>query len=291
MNNSSIKKRLISGRARKHLHQSLLHITLAIISVIVLFPFFYMVVTSLKDIGESYEPHFFPHDATLDNYKTVLLEQDAMEILIYRALWNTIITTVPPVLIGLFTSSLAAFAFAKMRFKGRKITFGIILFSMMLPGVVTLIPSYAIYDSLGMVDTYIPLIVPAMFSSAGTIFFMVQYIRTLPNEVLDAAKIDGLGPFQTFLRIILPLSKPALIAQVLLGFIGGYNNFFGAFLYLTSEEKFTLQLYLNGFKSTFGTDWTVIMAGAILSLIPIIVLFIAAQKSFIEGIVMGAVKG
>lgn len=284
-------KRRISGKTRKTLTQVSLHFVLAVISLVVLFPFLYMVVTSLKDISESYQTHFFPHQATLQNYVKVLFDKDAMEISIFKAVWNTLVTTVPTVVIGLFTSSLAAFAFAKMRFKNRKITFGIILFSMMLPGVVTLIPSYALYDALGMVDTYIPLIVPGMFTSAGTIFFMVQYIRTLPNEVIDAAKMDGLGHFGIFTRIILPLSKPALIAQLLLGFIGGYNNFFGAFLYLSNESKFTLQLYLNGFKSTFGTDWTVIMAGAVLSLIPIIALFIAAQRSFIKGIVMGAVKG
>lgn len=281
----------LTGAARKQFKQAFLHLILALISIIVLFPFLYMVVTSLKDISESYQPQFFPNNLTFQNYLTVLFDQDAMEISIFTAIWNTLITTVPTVVIGLFTSTLAAFAFAKLKFKNEKFTFGIILFSMMLPGVVTLIPSYAIYDSLGLVDTFIPLIVPGMFTSAGTIFFMVQYIRTLPDEIIDAAKMDGLGPFLTFLKIILPLSKPALVAQLLLGFIGGYNNFFGAFLYLISESRFTLQLYLNGFKSTFGTDWTVIMAGAVLSLVPIIVLFISAQKSFIKGIVMGAVKG
>lgn len=286
-----VKKSKMSGKTRRTLVQVSLHLTLIIVSLVVLFPFLYMVVTSLKDIGESYQTHFFPKEITFKNYITVLFDKDAMEISIFKSLWNTILVTIPPLVIGLFTSTLAAFAFAKLRFKNRKITFGIILFSMMLPGVVTLIPSYAIYDALGMVDTYVPLIVPGMFTSAGTIFFMVQYIRTLPNEVIDAAKMDGLSHFGIFMRIILPLSKPALIAQLLLGFIGGYNNFFGAFLYLSTENLFTLQLYLNGFKSTFGTDWTVIMAGAVVSLIPIIILFISAQKSFIKGIVMGAVKG
>jgi multiple sugar transport system permease protein len=198
---------------------------------------------------------------------------------------------VPSMIVGLFTSSLAAYAFAKIKFPGRDKLFFLLIATMMIPGIVTMVPQFIIFRDLGWLDTWKPLMIPAMFGSAMCVFFLRQFFLTIPNELIEAAKLDGLGHFGIFSRIVLPLGKPAIITQGLLWFLAGYNDFTGPLIYINSPEKFTLQLVLASFSGFYSSEWTLIMAGSVLALIPTILMFFFAQKQLIEGITMTGIKG
>jgi multiple sugar transport system permease protein len=251
-------------------------------------PFLWMLSTSLKEQGTVFEmpPRWIPEHFEWSNYKVVLTEADFL-----RGFMNSLIIVFPPLLLGLFTSSLAAFAFARMKFPGRNLLFILLLATMMIPGVVTMIPSFILYKSIGWVDSWLPLMVPGSFGAAAAVFFMRQFFMTIPSDLEDAAKMDGLGSFRIFIQIMLPLCKPALITQGLLGFLGGYNDFLAPLIYINSPEKYTLQLVLASFQGFYNAQWTYIMAGSVLALIPTVLLFFFAQRYFVEGISMTGMKG
>ncbi|WP_052737601.1 carbohydrate ABC transporter permease [Bacillus sp. SA1-12] len=251
-------------------------------------PFFWMLSTSLKPEGAVFEmpPKWLPEKFVWENYWIVLTEANLL-----RGFINTFLVIIPPTIVGLFTSSLAAFAFAKLKFPGRDKLFFLLLATIMLPGVVTMVPTFIIFRDLGWLDTWKPLIIPGMFGAAMTVFFLRQFFMTIPDELIEAAKIDGLSYFGIFLRIMFPLAKPAIVTQGILGFLAGYNDFMGPLIYINTPEKFTLQLVLASFNGYYTSEWTLIMAGSVLALIPTILLFFFAQKQFIEGITMTGVKG
>ncbi len=288
----TFKSLKIKNNFRKKSERVIIHLFLILSTLIVLFPFVYMIVTSLKTLSESYDSSFFPKNLTFENYKKILIDNEFYDVSIFRALWNTIKVVTPPTVIGLIVSSAAAYAFAKIKYKGSGVLFAILLFSMMLPGTLTLTPSYILYSRLNLTDTYFPLMIPGMFGSAACVFFMREYYGSIPTEIIEAAKIDGASQPKILFTIMFPLSKSAMFAQLVLNFLGGYNDFFGPFLYLKGcdESMYTLQIYLKGFQSTVGTRWTLIMAGAVISIIPSIFLFLVTQKYFRQGIIVGAIK-
>lgn len=276
------------NRTNERLRKTAAYLFLICGSIVMAVPFLWMLSTSLKDQGTVFEmpPKWIPEHFEWDNYKVVLTEANFL-----RGFMNSLIIVIPPTLLGLFTSSLAAFAFARMKFPGRNVLFILLLATMMIPGVVTMIPSFILYKKIGWVDSWLPLMVPGMLGAAAAVFFMRQFFLTIPSELEDAAKMDGLNPFRIFVQIMLPLCKPALITQGLLGFLGGYNDFLAPLIYINSPEKFTLQLVLASFQGFYNAQWTYIMAGSVLALIPTILLFFFAQRYFVEGISMTGMKG
>lgn len=261
---------------------------LTIGGLIMAVPFLWMLSTSLKTEGTvfSIPPKWIPDIFMWSNYSRAIEEAQLVQGLV-----NTLTIVIPSLIIGLFACSLAAYGFAKIEFPGREKLFMILLSTMMIPGIVTMVPSYVIYKNLGWIDTFYPLMIPGMFGGAACIFFLRQFFKNLPTELIEAAELDGLGYFGTFIRIALPLSKPAIASQAIFGFLGGYNDYMGPLIYLNSPEKFTLQLKLASFNGAYSSQWTLIMAGSVLALIPTILLFFFAQKYFIEGIVMTGLKG
>ncbi|MBD2867406.1 carbohydrate ABC transporter permease [Paenibacillus arenilitoris] len=257
-------------------------------AIVMAVPFLWMLSTSLKEPGVVFEmpPEWIPETIIWDNYKLVVTESNLL-----GGFLNTLAVTLPPTIVGLFASAIAAYAFARMQFPGKNAFFMALLATMMIPGVVLMVPSFILYKYLGWIDSWKPLIIPGMFGAAGTVFFLRQFFKTIPSELEDAAKIDGLSPFGIFVRIMLPLSKPALATQAIFGFLGGYNDYMGPLIYLNSPEKYTLQLVLATFQDNYNAEWTLIMAGSVLALIPTIVLFFFAQKYFVEGITMTGMKG
>jgi ABC-type glycerol-3-phosphate transport system permease component len=185
------------------------------------------------------------------------------------------------------------YAFARLRFRGNKTLFLLMLATMMLPGQVTMIPVFLLFRSLGWIDTFLPLTVPAFFGSAFFIFMFRQFFMQIPQDVLDAAKIDGAGNFSIWWRIMLPMSWPVVIITAIFTFLGAWNDFMGPLIYLHSPEKGTLALALNSFKSQFGSVDKVqlLMAASVVTMIPCILLFFFAQRYFIKGLNLGAVKG
>ena len=265
----------------------IIYLILIIFCLSVLMPFLIILFTSVKPLSEANHLPFTLLPETLDfsAYIEILTNKS-----IWRGLVNTLIIVVPVMFIGVVVSSIAAFAFAKLEFKGRDLLFSLLISSMMLPGVITMTPAYVLYDRIGWVNSWGPLMVPGLFGTASCIFFMRNYLMKIPNELIDAGKVDGLGNFRIFIRIVLPVIKPALIAQIILWFFAGYNDYFGPMLYIDSLNISTLQLLLQKLTEQQEGQIPIRMATCVFSLVPALIVYAFAQRSLIRGISLQGVK-
>ncbi|XID90492.1 carbohydrate ABC transporter permease [Paenibacillaceae bacterium WGS1546] len=290
MSNTATAKGVLHRRKRTNelVRQIFAYLFLTAGSLVMAIPFLWMLSTSLKPQGREFEmpPRWIPEAFEWSNYVFVLTEANLL-----KGFVNTLLVIALPCLVGLFTNALAAYAFARMDFPARNVLFTLLLATMMIPGVVTMIPTFILFKHIGWIDSWLPLMVPGMFGAAAGVFLLRQFFMTIPKELEEAAKVDGMNPFHIFVRIMLPLSKPAVITQGLLGFLAGYNDFLGPLIYINSPDKFTLQLVLASFQGFYTAQWTYIMAGSVLALIPSLLLFFFAQKYFVEGITLTGMKG
>lgn len=275
---------------KKAVSRTVVYAVLCLFAAIFLIPFLFALSTAFTEPYGIYEKgyHWLWHPLSVENFGTLFSEYDLL-----GSFTNTLLYITPPLLIGLFASAMAGYGFARLRFPGKNLVFYLLLSSTVIPGVITLIPSYILFSSVyHWANTPWPLIIPGCFGSALTMFFIRQYFLSLPKELEDAAMIDGLGWWGIFLRIALPLAAPVLITQLILSFNGAYNDYLGPLLYVGTVDKYkTLQLVLATISTARNKQYTLMMAGAIVSLIPTFVLYLAAQKSFVEGIVMTGIKG
>ncbi|HLH71991.1 MAG TPA: carbohydrate ABC transporter permease [Chloroflexota bacterium] len=274
---------------RRHLQLTLATIIIVVGAAGVLVPFAWMLSTSVKPDGEVFlvPVHWIPQRLQLSNFATA-----TATIPFWRYAANSVYITVLVVIGSVLSSSLVAFAFARLRARGRDMLFIILLSTLMLPGEVTLVSTYLIFKYLGWLDTFNPLIVPHYFGSAFYIFLLRQFYLTLPHELDDAAKIDGCGYFGIYSRIVLPLSKPALATVAIFSFFNSWNAFQGPLIYLNTMEKYTIPVGLNFFIDTQnGTPWNQLMAASVLAMIPCVVVFFFAQRTFIQGAVLTGLKG
>lgn len=262
---------------------------IAMMSVVILFPVFWMLSTSLKERGEVFlfPPRWIPEELIWENYP------EALTFLPFGMYFrNTVFVTGMCVLGQLLSSPLVAFAFARLHARGRDVLFLLVLATMMLPAQVTMIPLFMLFKVAGLVDTFVPLILPNFFGGAFFIFLLRQFFLTISPELADAAKIDGCGYFQTYSRIYLPLSKPALATVAIFTIMWTWNDFMGPLIYLNREQNWTLTLGLSRFRGIYGTTpWNLLMAASLVTVLPLIVLFFFAQRYFIQGIVITGVKG
>jgi len=259
-------------------------------SVAFIVPFYVTVAMSLKTQSELATTSMWawPQHVTFDNYHTVLTNPI---VSFPTFLKNTAIITFICTVGTLFGCSVVAYAFARMQFVGRERLFLILLATMMLPGLVTMIPSYVMYAKIHWVNTIYPLTVPAFFGGgAFNIFLLRQFYRGIPRELDEAAVLDGASHWTIFYRLILPSSGPALTTVGIFTFMGSWRDFLGPLLYLDDAEKQTLELGLRTYSSLNGTKWHLIMAGTVLVSIPIIILFFVGQRYFVKGIVMTGLK-
>ena len=266
----------------------LLHSILIIISFFMILPFIWMLSTSLKPVEEIFKipPIIISAQSSLKSYVYI---QETYNIL--RIVWNTFIIAFLATILRLFFCALGGYGFAKFKFPGRNTLFGIMLATMVIPGIVTIVPVYLIMRDLKWIDTIWPLVIPGAASAFG-IFFMRQYISSLSTELIDAARIDGAGELTIFLKIILPIVTPGLTSLGLIFFMGSWNDFMGPLIYLKSTEKFTLPLIIRSMISPSGrTAFDVQMAASVISVIPLLIIFLVFQKRFVEGISAGAIKG
>ena len=272
------------------------YIVLILYAIIIIFPFLIVIITSFKTWQEasSIVFHFFPEEGfNIEGYKEVFTYKANYEATLptlVRGFFNTLLYIIPPTILGLFTSSLAAYAFAKIRFKAKKFMYTFLLGTMMIPGIIMFAPTYAIYDLIGWVDTPFPLMIPGMFGAAACVFFMRQFFMGIPDPLVEASKIDGATHFQIFFKVMVPLSVPALLAQGLLGFVGGYNDYFNPLIYLQSSDLYNLQVALRTFSGVYASQPNVVMAGTLIALIPTLIIFFIAQNYFLEGIVTTGLK-
>lgn len=286
---------MTSGKFKKFLGKFFVYLGLIVYALWIVVPFIIIFLTSFKTWQETQTVDFylFPQGKwSLEGYKYVFtwsVGTDDTPTMV-RGLLNTLLYVIPPTIIGLFVSAIAAFAFAKLNFKGSKGLFGILLLTMLIPGTIMTAPSYTIYNMIHWVDTPLPLMIPGMFGAAACVFFMKQFYSGIPTDLIEAAKLDGLGYFSIFWRIMVPLSVPALFAQGILGFIGGYNDYFGPLIYLQDNDLLTLQIALRMFNKYEWNDTPAIMAGAVSAMIPTIIIYLVAQKYFVEGIATSGMK-
>lgn len=267
--------------------QLLTHALLVICAASMLVPFLWMVLTSFKDMSQTFSipPTLWPDPWVFSNFADSL---NAMPF--GRAYWNSTYVAVLTVLLQLITCSMAAYAFARIQFPFRSLVFGLFLMTMMIPGHVTIIPLYLIMRDLGWLDSHLSLIIPSGLFSAFGVFLLRQFMLTLPPELEEAAFLEGANRGQIFLQITLPLIKAPLAALAVFTFLGSWNSLFTPNIFLSSEKMFTVPLMLNFFKGMYVTDWTLLMAGATIAVIPVLFVFILGQKYIIEGIALTGLK-
>lgn len=296
------KSFVISRKQREKISQILSYIVLSFAVLLVLLPFGIVVSLSLQSHSQAVNPpfKFFEGPFTLETL-ILAFKESYLSFLEQKAVWkgllNTLIIVVPIMFSGVFFSALSAFSFAKLRFKNKKIMFAVLLGSMMLPGIITMTPAFFIYDLLGWINNidkpvlaFLPLMLPNLLGTASCTFYLTQYYKGVPDELIEAARIDGLGNFGIFIKIFLPLSIPALIAQLLLWFIAGYNDYLGPMLYIGDEQFFTLQLILKLTSDNAYTNLPKVMAACVAVMIPILVLYLVFQEYFLKGISLSSGK-
>ena len=266
--------------------KTLVYFILLVGAAISLLPFLWMAAASFTAPENMFSSQLMPQKFTLQNYVALFKAADFL-----RFFLNSSLVAVITVLLGLFFDALAGFAFAKYRFPGRNGLFVIVLATLMIPSQITLIPSYIILSKLGLVNTLTGIIISAVVSAFG-IFLMRQYIRdAIPDELIEAARIDGHSEISIFFRIILPLARPALGALAIFRFLASWNNYLWPLIVLNDPAKFTLPVGIAMLQGAYGTPiWGLQMAGALLATLPVLILFLFFQRYFISGISLGAVK-
>lgn len=289
------------GPSQRHFHirQVMIYGILIFGAAVVLIPFLWMVSTSLKTQDQLFtrELSFIPNPAMPSNYITVWEKLTSInpQMTFWRIMGNTLFITVLAMFGEIFSASIVAFGFARFHWRGRDLIFAIMLATIMIPGIVLRVPGFLIWRQFGLLDTYDPLTWPALFAWGPLyVFLLRQFFMSIPREIEEAAIIDGANVAQVYWHIILPLSRPILLAIAVLSFQGNWNNFQGPLLYLTTPEKFPLAVAMRFFDQSLSLEapqWQYMMALSVMMATPVIVLYFLVQKQFLEGLNVGAVKG
>ena len=288
-----------SIRFRRGAGKLITYVLLFTFSLLVFVPFAFMLSTSLKTVDQLYvwPIQWIPDPVRWSNYVEAFqaLSSIAPGLTFWRIMANTLFITLLAMTAELIAVTLVAYGFARFRFPGRNVLFLIMLATMMLPSIITLIPTFLIWRSLELIDTYDPLVQAAWFGGgAWAVFLLRQFIMTIPREMDEAAILDGANTFQIYRRIMLPLIKPALLALAVLIFQGNWNNFMGPLIYLNTTVQFPIVVALKFFQESLSKEapkWHYMMAMSTVMAAPILLLFFAAQRYFIEGLTVGGVKG
>jgi multiple sugar transport system permease protein len=280
-----------SSKVARVLPKLLVHAILILVAISMIFPLLWMASTSFKSPGKqfSFPPQLIPNPLYLKNYF------DLFDLLpMWNFLFNSAKIATLSVIGTCLSSSLAAYAFARLHFRGKNILFIILLATLMIPGQVTIVPTFVIMRLLGWLDTHAPLIVPSFFGSAFSVFVLRQFYQTIPQDLVDSAFIDGAGFLRVYWSIFVPLGMPAMATVAVFNFLWSWNDLFGPLIYLTTETKLTVTLGLTLLIGKAGTSagrWGVIMGGALLGVIPMLVLYFFGQKYFVQGLARTGLKG
>jgi len=280
-----------SGKSRKQWKSVSTHALLMLVAVIMIFPLVWLLSSSLKTPPQQvkWPPEFIPNPFYPQNF-VLLFSLSPMATYLFNSAKIAILSV-----IGMtFSSSLAAFAFARMRFRGKNVIFAILLGTMMIPYATTVIPTFVIFRLLGMIDTHWPLILPNFFGSAYCVFLLRQAYLGIPQDLMDAAEMDGAGFFYIYSRVFIPLGMPMLTTVAVLQFLWSWNDLFGPLIYLNSQMKMTVQIgltYLRGRAGTGIEQYGIVMAGSLLGLLPMLLLYSFGQKYFIRGLARTGIKG
>lgn len=275
---------------RSYLNSIFTHVLLIGVGMLFLLPFIWLVISSLKPLGQVFTspPIWIPDPIQWQNYPEALTSPAfPFALLMSNTLYYVVLSTIGIVI----SSTVVAYAFARLDFPGRDTLFAITLATMMLPGIVLLIPTYVLFQRFGWVGTYAPLIVPTFFGNAFNIFLLRQFMMTIPWDISESAKVDGANDFTILWRIMVPLLKPAMMVVGVFHFMYAWNDFLGPLIYLDDSSKYPLVLGLYAFQRRFTTDWNLMMAASLATTAPLLVLFFVAQRYFVEGITLTGLKG
>jgi multiple sugar transport system permease protein len=287
-NTATQPRGLSSRRNQERMTKTLAYVIASFVALAFIFPLYWMVTTSLKTDVEIFmvPPTLFPVDPQWQNYPA-----STQYIPFWQYMFNTLVICALTIVGTVISCSLIAYGFARVQWPGRNAIFIIYLSTIMLPAQVTMIPLYIVFRQMGWVGTMWPLVVPAFFGNALYVFLLRQFFMTIPNELTDAARIDGANELGIFWRIMLPLLKPALATVALFTFVATYRDFLGPLIYLTEQNQWTISLGLKMFQNMYGAQWQLMMAAATLTMIPTMILFFLTQRTFIEGIALTGIKG
>lgn len=271
---------------RKKIMLALHYLLMIAVALVMLIPFFWMISSSLKTPEEVFQLSWIPKTFNWSNYTKAF---EYMPVILYTR--NTVLITLLCIIGYLTSGSLVAYSFSRLRWPGRDTFFIILLATMMLPAQVTIIPLFVIFRKLHWLNSYKPLIVPAFLTGwPFFIFLMKQYFLTIPQDLSEAAKVDGASHFFIFRSIILPLAKPALAVVAIFAFLLHWNDFFGPLIYLTEDYKSTLALGLAVFAGKHPSEWSILMSVSVVMLIPTVIVFFFCQRYFVEGITLTGMK-
>ena len=272
---------------KRHLSTTGYYVVSILLAVVAMIPFLWMISTSLKSRGAlmSIPIEWIPDEPTLNAYGEVFSRFPFM-----KTIGNSLFISVSYTLITLVSASMAAFAFAKVRFRGSEGILKVYLAMMMIPTQVTMIPLFVIMNNLGLIDSYASVILPSIFKPFA-VFMLVQQMRSIPNDYLDAARVDGAGIFSVYARIALPMCAPTLATLAVTTFMESWNDYLWPLLMLTDRNKITLPIALSTLNGQYNTEYNVLMAGSLISMIPIIIIYLCAQKQFKNGLMAGGIKG
>ena len=263
------------------------HILLVIFSILMFIPFLWMVFSAFKPLDEIFlrPPKLLPNNWTVDGFRTAW-EGAPFASAFFNSFYIAALVTI----FTMLTCAMAAYAFARIRFPGSNVLFAIFLATMMVPFQLTVIPLYIILGELQWVDTHLAIIVPASLFNAFGVFLLRQYVKGIPLELEEAAAIDGASRVRTFITVILPLLRTPMTALGIFVFLGQWNSFFYPLIFLNSEELFTVPLVVAYFKGAYSSDWTSLMAATTMAALPMLIIFIIAQKQIVEGIALSGSK-
>lgn len=279
---------LLSARQRRLLGAALTFLVLGAVSVVMLLPLYLMILISFRTADRAfiYPPDLWFNSVTFDNYPQALFRLLPFRLYVQ----NTVIIATLVIVGDLLSCSLVAYGFARFRFPGRDVLFGVLLATLLMPFVVRLVPLFILFQKLGWINTFLPLVVPAFFGTPLFIFLMRQFFLTIPPELVDAARIDGAGELAIWWRIMLPLSKPVLAAVAIFSFQNTWNDFLGPLVFLQKTEVRTIILGLYGLMG-MQAEWQLVMAAVVAAVMPLIVVFFVFQRYFVQGITVSGLKG
>lgn len=283
--------RSMSMRTSRAIAHTLTYIVLTLGGVMILIPLVWQFLTAVKPSQEVFSQNLWPSEFRWENFTNSWVGQTSRGFKGWLFLKNTLILSLNGAIATVISSSLVAYGFARHEFPGRDFLFLVCLSTMMLPGLVTMIPTFVLFRTLGWLDTFKPLMVPAWTAGAYNIFLFRQFFLAMPPELEDAARIDGCSDIGFYLRILMPLSWPVIATVAIFSFRYTWQDFMGPLIYLTNHKNFTLTLGLGMFRSEFGTRWNELMAVSLIIMLPPLLLFFFAQRWFIQGIVFTGIKG
>ena len=283
MNTTQSEPKLRKQRKKKYIGY---YFVVLLVLAFILVPMYIMVITSLMTELETDNAYFswWPQmGLTLDGYKFIF-EKSVLQITLIDAFWNTMWIYFPSTVVGVFMSAMAAYSFAKLEFKLKKPMFAILMATLTLPNCMSMIASVIMFDGIGWLNSPLPLIVPRMLGTIGVVFFLKQFYAGIPDDLIGAGYIDGLDELGVFFRILLPISMPALVSQIVLQFIGAYNDYLAPLLYLQDERIYTLQIALAYYKDPVKDMWNIRMAAAVVAMAPLVILYLIGQKYILKGV-------